>query len=134
MCTEILATIYRARVTQGSARVPLLEEVLGLEVDVASSDDDLRNEKINFERLFHGECKAFVDGLYRDTMSRMSGKSYGESEDELCLLAYLQDLVAVALWKHNLEPGDTLEGFARQFDRLDIEAERRRLHDLAVKG
>lgn len=133
MCTEILTTIYRARVVRGSTRVPLLEKILRLEMDVALSADDLRNEKINFERLFHGECKAFVGGLYRDTMSRMPGKSYEESEDELCLLAYLQDLVAVALWKHNLEPGDTLEGFARQFDRLDIEAERRRLYELAVK-
>ena len=133
MCTETLTIIYRSRAARGCARAQQLEELLGLEEDAPASEDDLRNESRNFHRLFSGECKGFVDGLYRDAMSRLSEKQYGEAEDELRVLAYLQDLVAAALWKHGLEPGETLEGFARQFDRLDVESERRRLHDLAVK-
>lgn len=133
MCTETLAIIYRTQAARGCPRAQLLEEILGFEEGTTASEDDLRNERHNFQRLFSGECKGFVDGLYRDAMSRLSGKQYGEAEDELRVLAYLQNLVAAALWKHGLEPGETLEGFARQFDRLDVESERHRLHDLAVK-
>ena len=134
MCTEALAIIYRVDVARGSARVPVLEEILGFEAGPAPSEDDLRNQKSYFERLFSGECREFVDGLYRDAMSRMSGERYDEAEDELRVLVYLQHLVAVALWKHDLEPSEALERFTRQFDRLDVESERRRLYDLAVNA
>ena len=67
-------------------------------------------------------------------MSRLWGKPIGEAENELRVLAYLQNLVAVALWKHRMAPSETLEGFARQFDRLDVESETRRLYEIAVKG
>ena len=129
-----LAAIYRTQAVRGSARVLSLEEALGFEGDVAPSEDDLRNERINFERLFSGECNGYADGLYREAMSRLWGKPIGEAENELRVLAYLQNLVAVALWKHGLAPSETLEGFARQFDRLDVESERRRLYEIAVKG
>ncbi len=133
MCVEILAAIYRAQAVRGSARVFSLEEDLGFEGDVAPSEDDLRNERTNFERLFSGECNSYVDNLYREAMNRLWGKPYDEAENELRVLAYLQNLVAAALWKHGLVPSETLEGFARQFDRLDVDSERRRLYEIAVK-
>jgi hypothetical protein len=131
ICAKALALVYRIRLSRGGATLPLLEEYLGFGTAGLITEDDLRNEKNHFELLFGGECKNFIDRLYSETIDRMSNKSYSEAERELCLLAYLQELVSVALWKNNLKPSEALEQFAREFDRLDVESERRRLYELA---
>jgi len=46
-------------------------------------------------------------------------------------LTIMQHVVAIAMWKYELTVGEPLRGFARQFDRLDVPAERRRLYDIA---
>ena len=64
-------------------------------------------------------------------MHEMRGARFGESGDFLNAAVFLQDLVATAMWRYHCNVGADLERFTREFDRLDIESERRRLFDAA---
>lgn len=41
---------------------------------------------------------------------------------------FIQELGAKALWKYHIELDENIENFVRSFDRLDLESERKRLH------
>jgi len=92
------------------------------------SDDEKRNEPNTYAALFSDECRSEIEELYKAAMREMRGRSLSSSEDILEGLVFLQEIVATALWKHQCAVGSTLESFAREFDRLDVRAERERLH------
>lgn len=129
-----LSAIYRAYRTQRETRIAFIEEWLaGHDVTTEPTIDEQRNEHTVYTALFSDECRAEIEDCFREAMRRMRGKSFSESEDDLNALAFLQHVVAAAMWKHRCDTGDMLETFAREFDRLDVELERMRLHMRAQK-
>ena len=118
-CKPCLSAIYRAYRTRTETRIAFIEEWLaGHDVTTA---------------LFSNGCCAEVEDCFREALHRMRGKSFSESEDDLNALQFLQHVVAAEMWKHRCDTGDMLETFARDFDRLDVESERMRLHMRAQK-
>ena len=61
----------------------------------------------------------------------MRGRPLEDCEDALGCLVFLQEVVACALWEHGASVSESLEAFARGFDRLDVPSELERLHDRA---
>ena len=133
-CKPCLSAIYRAYRIRTAARIAFIDEWLGAEVEAPEPIiDDRRNEAALYAALFSNGCCAEIEDCFREAMRRMRGKSFSESEDDLNALAFLQDVVAAAMWKHRCDTGDMLETFAREFDRLDVEVERIKLHLRAQK-
>jgi hypothetical protein len=112
----------------------LIEAEVGIDARVLVTEDERRNERACYERLFSNECRAFVEVFYSDMTNRMKHGSYGEAAGPLFVLAFLQEIVATALWKYDLDVGEELTQFAREFDRLDVETERVRLYERAVRN
>jgi hypothetical protein len=130
MCANHLAVLYRLYLDRGASRIALIEEDAEIDVTVLLTEDDRRNEPVHYERLFSRECLGSVLNLYVAIKKRIKSCSYEEAADPLIALAFLQEIVATALWKYELDPSEGLTEFAREFDRLDIEAERIRLYEL----
>jgi hypothetical protein len=110
-------------------RISFIEEWLGgHEFQLALSDDEKRNERSIFGALFARECQLEMESLYQSAMTNIRGKTFDECDDGLNALAFLQEILATAMWKHRCKVGETLESFARKYDRLDTLEERRELH------
>lgn len=129
MCIKIFSSVYRARVAQGTTRVHALE--VCLKPHLIPLSGDLRNESHNISELFSNKCKTFIDELFFETLDKLKEITYAEAQDIILMLAYLQEILALALWRYNLKPSEKLEGFCRDFDRLDEESERYRLFQFA---
>jgi hypothetical protein len=95
------------------------------------SDDDRRNESATYAALFSSECQPFIADLYQEAMGMMRGRSLADCDEALNCLAFLQDVVATAMWRHRCPVEATLASFAREFDRLDVATERARLFSRA---
>ncbi|NUA32215.1 hypothetical protein [Cupriavidus basilensis] len=95
------------------------------------SDDDIRNEPEIYKDLFSTSCEVLVSDIYDSAMERMRGVPYEMCEPELDALAFIQEIVAVAMWRFKIGVGEKLEIFSREFDRLDVREERNRLHQSA---
>jgi hypothetical protein len=133
-CAEVFGLVYRLRISAGTERAPLLEECCGFDFGAGLSEDDLCNQREYFEKLFSNECQGAVVRAYGDISRGMASKALEEAARDLCALAFIQDIVATAMWKYDIDPGPILERFARDFDRLDVESERRRLYSSAARG
>lgn len=95
---------------------------------VELSADERRNEPATYAALFSSECRKFLEEVYEGALVMMRERSLNACEDVLNGLAFLQEVVATAMWRHRCDVGETLEVFARNFDRLDVAEERARLH------
>ncbi|HEY8553262.1 MAG TPA: hypothetical protein VIL43_01830, partial [Burkholderiales bacterium] len=84
--------------------------------------------------LFSEKCRSSIENVYRSAMREMRGVPYALAGDTIEALAFLQETIATALWKHRCNVGKTLESFAREFDRLDVREERKRLHAVTHKS
>jgi hypothetical protein len=91
--------------------------------------DDRRNEREICQDML--EDAAPLDDLFTSLMREMKGRGFDESQDLIDALGSVQVIVTCAMWKHHLTVNRRLEHFARDFDRLDVNDERRRLYDLA---
>lgn len=63
----------------------------------------------------------------------MVGIPYSQCEKMIDMLAFMQEILAAALWKYNQKVEVDMENFAREFDRLDVEGERVRLYESVQK-
>lgn len=81
-----------------------------------------------YREVFTADCKTWTRSAFGDAMLAMKGRPLADCESDLGLLAFLQHVFAVALWKFRLPLDARLEDFTRDFDRLDVEQERSRLH------
>ena len=135
-CSDTCAIVYQGTLTSSRRRAAFLERRLtpaSLTFEV--SEDVRRNLPVVYERLFSSRCRAFLDRLYDDAMEAMRGVPIQQCAQAIEALAVVQEIVAVALWKYNLAATPSLEQFARTFDRLDDEGERRALHEHAqIRG
>ncbi len=130
MCRGNLLILYRMFVARTGTRGPLIEQWVSFENERAYSDER-RNEPEIYNILFSEECRTSVEKLLLDIMQKLRGQPYEQCESTLKALVFLQEIVATALWKYKYSVGETLELFAREFDRLDLQVEQKRLHDLA---
>ena len=132
MCEQYLHVVYRAFVIRTGLRVAFIEQAISFWSDPQPlSEDEKRNEAEIYTALFSDECRSYVEELYKKAMCDMRGLPYASSRDILEGLAFLHEVVARALWKHHCLVGESLESFAREFDRLDVDSERERLHTRA---
>jgi hypothetical protein len=128
-CRNHLLVVYRAYATRTGIRVSLVERGMSRSAQVTRlSDDERRNESATYAALFSDVCRFLLEDLYQEAVRNMRGKPFGECEDALNALSFLQEVTSTALWRHRLVVGETLTKFAREFDRLDLRSERERLH------
>ena len=129
MCRKSLLILYKSFISRNGIRVPLIEQWVSFEnEDERVYCDEKRNEPETYSILFSDECRASVENLFLKVMWELRGQPYERCKSILEALAFLQEIVATALWKYNCSVGATLEMFAREFDRLDLQVERERLH------
>lgn len=132
MCKTYLLVTYRAFFEQVRIRIAFIERWLSFVGELQPlSEDERRNERETYAGLFSDDCRSSVEELYWTAMREMRGQPYALAGDVVEALAFLQTTVATGLWKHRCKVGETLESFARDFDRLDVHDERKRLHTLA---
>lgn len=128
-CKQYVSVLYRAFVARTGTRVSFVEGWLEIrDADLNLSVDETRNEPSVFRELFSGECRAELEEFYRDAMLSLRGSTLIGCRDGLNALAFLQEVVAKAMWKYGCTAGPLLESFARKYDRLDTLEEKRKLH------
>ncbi|MDX4956362.1 hypothetical protein [Delftia acidovorans] len=116
--TEITRLYLEYSLGSGKKSV-FVEESLADFCSNASSIDQLLQEFFDWEG---------VRDLFIEACGRISICDFGESADVINGLMFLQELGAKALWKYHIELDENIENFVRSFDRLDLESERKRLH------
>lgn len=131
MLQDTIHNAYQLFLKQGGQRAALLESIFQIDATKQSSLDDSRNEASVFSALTSEENLRQLSSLHSSLMDRLASKTLDQSNEEIDALACLQEILSVALWKHNRYIGFSLESFVREFDRLDMASERARLHDLA---
>lgn len=108
-----------------------MERYLSYDGKGALSADDIRNEASAYETLFNRTNKPKIERLYFELLNGMSGVPYDQCGDVLAALEFLQEISAAAQWKYHQNVGGVVEGFVRNFDRLDVPGERVRLYETA---
>ena len=116
--TEITRLYLEYSLSSGE-KSAFLEESL---VDFSSNTSDVDQL---LQEFFDWEG---VRDLFIEACGRISICDFGESADVINGLMFIQELGAKALWKYHIELDENIENFVRSFDRLDLESERKRLH------
>jgi hypothetical protein len=134
MSLSKLGLIYRLFRHRTGQIVPIMEERLGADAVGPVSMDDERNEPNYIIQLFseEKETKSF-NQLFNEFVTRIRGISFEQSDAYIEGLNFLQGVIVNAIMKR-LSVGKQLKSFARQFDRLDVPAERLRLYQMIQKG
>ncbi|QXZ11958.1 hypothetical protein KVQ82_17930 [Pseudomonas sp. AO-1] len=132
MCEITMRIVYFLFVHQKGRRLSALEFCINyIDGELTFSEDFLRNEPAMYEQLFSLECKGYVLDLLEKMMGKMKVLRFEESGEVLDGLEFVQNVGATALWKFNCNLDSEVESFVREFDRLDIVEERKRLYSLA---
>ena len=135
MSTTLLLLTYRLYVERTGLRNGFVEGYLASRSPQAVPfnilEDDRRNLPELYKAAFASTRPLQFECLYNDAMEKLRLLPYDQSGEILDGLMFLQHVVATALWKYRCNVGQTLESFARDFDRLDSPVERQRLHQLA---
>ena len=131
MFNHTFTIIYHLFLHGGGQHVGWIEKYLEYDDSVELTHDDIRNESGAYESLFDDENRAEFELLYYSLLHGMKELTYEQSGSMLSALEFLQYVVATGLWKYHQNVGKPLEEFAREFDRLDVPAERVRLYEKA---
>lgn len=135
MCKKQLALLYALFIERTSNRIAFIERHLPQFADLGRlSEDDRRNQPEVYRIAFSKSCRPYVEALYLEAMTALTTVPFEQSVDTLNGLAFVQEVSAAAMWRYNCDVGRVLEAFAREFDRLDLESERRRLYARAQTG
>jgi len=128
-CQSLVLTLYAKFYARTQRKIAIVSHWLALEGEPRSpSVDDHRNEPRTYASLFSEECRHTVDELLRLAMMQMRGATYAQSEDALECLSFLQEVISTAMWIHRCTVGQQLGSFARDYERLDLQEERKRIH------
>lgn len=129
---EALLAIYDLFVQRRQHRLPSLEKHIGHRCrEGRPLIDDERNEPALYAALCGQEGQAYVVGLYESALTAMRGQHFADCSDALECLGFLQEVIATAMWRYGCKCAAVLDAFARDFDRLDLPQEQRRLHAMA---
>lgn len=128
-CLNALSVVYRLYVECGGVRARLVEDVLSKASPMAQlTVDDHRNERACYNTLFSGKCAAVVAGIFEKAKALMNGRPFSECDEMLVALDFIQAVVCKAMWQHGCNVDRELAVFAKEYDRLDLLDERKRLH------
>jgi hypothetical protein len=127
---DILRQLYSLNLHEGSSPIVTIERYLQMTKPVDMSDDLRRNEPNLYKTLFVIGGSGLEQFFHRLLLD-MKNRPFASTLDTIVALSFIQLVVAKALWKYHLSVAPSLEAFARNFDRLDIPAERRRLYEFA---
>lgn len=105
-----------------------IENEIGKSVDEAMLANHHVDEASLYLKLFTKEGVEFLNEFYFQICNQIKKISFAESAQHLSLLMFMQEIFAAALWKYNLNIGEVLERFTREFDRLDLIEEKVRLY------
>ena len=131
-CAKSLIALYELSVQRAGKNIDFVERHLERSSEPERhSEDDQRNESTIHTTLFSNECRSYLESLYSEAIRGLGAVTFANGEDLLNGLQFIQNVIATALWKYHCDVGPVLESFAREFDRLDVESERRRLYDRA---
>jgi len=125
--------IYDLSVDKQHKRVPMIERYLGIGEPAFVSVDDRRNEPAFYQELAQNNGRELQDCL-RWLTGELRAVSFEQSGGILAGFDFLQAVIADVLWRYGLHVGEELERFTREFDRLDVTDERRRLYQRAQQG
>lgn len=130
MNIDPLLLIYKLLLDQGGDRAPAIERYLEFDISQPASEDDKINEQIIYSTLFN-ENLPRIERIFINLLEDMRGTPFEQCDTTIDGLALLQSIISTALWKYHQNVGETLEHFARDFDRLDVPEERVRLYKAA---
>ena len=134
MCNHILSIIYLLSINRGKAQIGWMNQYFRSNSTNAISLDDERNEPDLYATLFSKECRAKIESLYLKLLSEMKEVPYEKCKGVLEALMFLQEVAATAFWKYHCNIGKKMECFVKDFDRLDVTSEQRRLHEKVQQG
>ena len=129
MWNDILFIIYLLFVKKGVPKIVWIERNFKFIGSNCTSLDDEKNESTLYGKLFNEEGRRKFEALYQRLLNEMRQASYEECSEVFEALMFFQQVAATALWKYHCNIGQEVELFARDFDRLDIPSERRRLYE-----
>jgi hypothetical protein len=131
-CKDRLRIIYSLHLHRGGKSILNIESDLNLSPeDLNVSDDDIRNERFQYEALFQDPCASLIERIFDSEVGAMISIPYDQCSAHLEALEFIQEIASTAMWKFGTSIPSALEDFAREFDRLDVEEERHRLYLLA---
>jgi hypothetical protein len=131
MFEDNLFSVYQVFLFEGGERVGYLEDRFGFFPNQTVLIDERRNIKNSYALLFSGENKRRLEELYFDAMKEMEGADYDRCDHILRALEFIQQISATAMWRYGQSVSQVMEDFVRDFDRLDVPAERHRLYEVA---
>lgn len=131
MFEDNLFSVYQIFLFEGGERVGYLEERFGFSPNQPVSIDERRNIKNSYALLFSIENKRRLEELYFGAMKEMKGVDYNRCDHILRALEFIQQISAAAMWRYGQSVSPIMEDFVRDFDRLDVPAERHRLYEVA---
>ena len=88
-------------------------------------------ERLDYESIFNPLCSAMLNGWMDENLEKLTHRPYSECYDAILRLGFIQTVFAIALFKYRIPISKRFERFGREFERLDVEGERKRLYDLA---
>lgn len=111
--------VYENYISQGGEKSLLVEKYINhIDIKFYKSEDLLQN-------LFGGN---HIKLLFNEALRIISKENFENSIDAINCLKFIQDIGSMAMWKYNIKVDNDLEDFIRDFDRLDVEFERKRLY------
>ncbi|GKT26114.1 hypothetical protein [Acidovorax sp. SUPP3334] len=133
MFNELFRSIYLSHISKGGLIVDWVEDEFRFSAAREKSINFDQSEQEIYKSFFSSENQSKFYLLYCRIRGEMVGVPYSRCEKLIGMLAFMQEILATALWKHNQRVEVDMENFAREFDRLDIEDERFRLYESVQK-
>ncbi|KAA0978049.1 hypothetical protein [Pseudomonas sp. ANT_H12B] len=129
MCQLAMQVIYFIFVHQNGRRLLAFESCINyIDGDLVFLEDFLRNEPAMYEELFSPGCNGYVLVLLKKLMTEMKELKLEDSGEVLDGIEFIQNVGATALWKFKCDLTAELDSFVREYDRLDVAEERKRLY------
>lgn len=129
MCKNNFIKIYNLVAIRESIKCPLLEGMVNCKTDTQlHHEGDNLNEHYMYNELFSPACNTYIMDLFHNLIIKMKHVEFEKAQEAIEGLVFIQIIGATALWKYNCAIDPELENFVRDFDRLDVQEERRRLY------
>ncbi|HEX9983225.1 MAG TPA: hypothetical protein VGF69_08175 [Thermoanaerobaculia bacterium] len=126
---EYFRKLYDLSIQEFQTRLPAIERFLGIDGPASVSIDDQRNRPYYYDGLAANNAPILDECLGR-LLAELGTVPYEGAGEIFAGLDFLQSVAAQAMWRYCLGISRPMEDFTRDFDRLDVDEERRRLYEL----
>ncbi|HEX9983220.1 MAG TPA: hypothetical protein VGF69_08150 [Thermoanaerobaculia bacterium] len=130
---EYFRKIYDLSIHNLDERLPVIERFLGIDGPSSVSIDDQRNGLYYYSGLAANSAPILDECLGR-LVAELVTVPYDDAGEIFAGLGFLKSVAAQAMWRYCLGISRPMEDFTRDFDRLDVDEERRRLYELVRQG